>query len=263
MFSLPTLRLAGFALAFAFAIAAQAQTVVRVLHYNIHRDVGGTDSNVSSQPALAKVVNHLAPDVWAINELGGNIVAFNATTATSNSNAQKRQAEADTDVVNLQNGLAAHVRDAAVMAGDWNETEEAGETDNWKTGAIGGTLPNGSAFGLAAPIVSRLPAMLSGSGSVNPALRSVVTGCRDEFGAGTNPRDAASAFRIVSITRSVADVQIAWPTISGKRYQVQWRESLSAGTWSALQNNIAGTGGVLVATDSAAAQRFYRVVTLP
>ena len=74
-------RLASFAIACVLALTAQAQTVVRVLHYNIHRDIGGTDSNVASQPALAKVVNHLAPDVWAINELGGNGSAFNATTA--------------------------------------------------------------------------------------------------------------------------------------------------------------------------------------
>ena len=66
---------------FGLVEMAGAQTVVRILHYNIHRDVGGADSNVGSQPALAKVVNHLAPDVWAINELGGNNSGFNAITA--------------------------------------------------------------------------------------------------------------------------------------------------------------------------------------
>ncbi len=67
--------------AFLVATALQAQTNVRVLTYNIHRDIGGSDSNTSSQPALAKVVNYLDPDIWTINELGGNDVAFNATTA--------------------------------------------------------------------------------------------------------------------------------------------------------------------------------------
>ena len=230
------------------AETASAQTVVRILHYNIHRDVGGTDSNTASQPALAKVVNYLAPDVWALNELGGNSTSFNATTAhdtlvafinanltifgpspqenvnyfiyigesiagqadtfikpaivsrypflatqtysdanasagypamrglvsaqvnlpgavelgvftthlkassfsdsaaTSDANAQKRQAEVETDAVNLQAWLAAHTGDAAVMMGDWNETEEATETDNWKNGPIGGTLPNGRIY---------------------------------------------------------------------------------------------------------------------
>jgi endonuclease/exonuclease/phosphatase family metal-dependent hydrolase len=59
----------------------KAQTEVRVLTYNIQRDIGGSDSNISAQPALAKVVNYLKPDIWTINELGGSNVAFNATTA--------------------------------------------------------------------------------------------------------------------------------------------------------------------------------------
>ena len=66
-----------------------------------------------------------------------------------------------------------------------------------------------------------------------------------------------------AVVASVANGQIAWPTVFGKRYQLQWRESLSAGTWSVLQNNIAGTGAVWIGTDSAAAPGFYRVVTLP
>lgn len=63
------------------AVASPAQTNVRVLDYNIRRDIGGSDSNTAAQPALAKIVNYLAPDVWTINELGGNNVSFNAATA--------------------------------------------------------------------------------------------------------------------------------------------------------------------------------------
>lgn len=569
MFALPKLLLIAVLALFGvvFVSRAGAQTVVRVLHYNIHRDVGGTDSNVASQPALAKVVNHLAPDVWAINELGGNSSTFNATTAhdtlvafinanltifganpqegvnyflyigasiagqadtfikpaivsrwpflatqtysdanaaagypamrglvsaqvnlpgavelgvftthlkassfsdttaTSNTNAQKRQAEAETDVGNLQSWLAAHTGDAAVMMGDWNETEEAGETDNWKAGAIGDTLPNGSVYhpvttlrgaGFTDPLplsiagnrdtidaaspnarfdylfyrashltylsgtvfdtkqinaAGQLAALNAANGTsfvagdsasasdhlpvlevflvspgtpylssqaatgldsttaalnaaINPngfattwrvelgtttaygltslsqtlaagtanvnALLNVAglapgtvyhfrivaqnsagtsTGAdqtfttaafldsdgdgipngwetanalnpnlasdalldadgdgvsnRDEYAAGTNPRDATSVFRIVSVARTVTNVEIAWPTVFGKRYQLQWRDSLSTGTWSVLQDNIAGTGGVWIATDSTTVQRFYRPVTLP
>src|SRR6478672_8460840 len=68
------------ALFFAFTLALEAQTNVRVLTYNIHRDIGASDSNISSQPALAKVVNYLNPDIWTINELGGNDPTFSATT---------------------------------------------------------------------------------------------------------------------------------------------------------------------------------------
>ena len=69
------------ALFFAFTLALEAQTNVRLLTYNIHRDIGASDSNISAQPALAKVVNYLNPDIWTINELGGNNVAFNPTIA--------------------------------------------------------------------------------------------------------------------------------------------------------------------------------------
>lgn len=212
-------------------VCAQAQTTVRVLDYNIHRDIGGSDSNVSSQSALAKVVNYLAPDVWTINELGGNNAAFNATTAhndlatfvkqdltifgtspvegvnffiyvgaltdgyianaivsrypilssqtysdatpgfnslrgltmalidvpgaidlgiftahlkalNSDANAEKRQGEADVDSANVASWMSAHPNAATVLTGDFNETEEPGETANWSGHQIGNPLPN-------------------------------------------------------------------------------------------------------------------------
>ncbi|MEP7014866.1 MAG: endonuclease/exonuclease/phosphatase family protein [Verrucomicrobiota bacterium] len=77
------LRLACGALALLIASLdlLSAQTAVRVLDYNIHRDIGASDSNISAQPALAKIVNYLNPDIWTINELGGNNVSFNSTNA--------------------------------------------------------------------------------------------------------------------------------------------------------------------------------------
>ncbi len=76
-------RTSALALVWLFlgALEVGAQLSIRVLDYNIHRDLGGTDSNVSAQPALAKVVNYLRPDVWTINELGGNSASFNASFA--------------------------------------------------------------------------------------------------------------------------------------------------------------------------------------
>ena len=214
------------------ACAATAQVNVRVLHYNIHRDIGGSDSNFSAQPALAKIVNYLAPDVWTINELGGNNVSFNATAAhdylvafirdnvtifgrnpqenvnyfvylssiddnfetvaivsrypftstttysdangsfralrgfprasinvngtgidiftahlkalNSDTDAEKRQGEAQVDNSNVRSWLASHGSDAVIVTGDWNETEEPGETTNWSRHQIGDLLPNNS-----------------------------------------------------------------------------------------------------------------------
>ena len=552
----------------ALAATSYAQTVVRVLHYNIHRDIGGTDSNFASQPALAKVVNHLAPDIWTINELGGNNAGINFTTvhdqlvafintsltifgpspqenvnyfiyvgqrtdgfitsgivsrypflatqtysdaypaesvpalrglvsahvdlpgsvemgvftthlkassfsdstATSTLNAKKRQGEATTDAANLAVWLAAHPGDGALMTGDWNETEEVGETDNWKAGAIGdpipatgfiyhpvttlreagfsdplplsisgkratidaaspnarfdylfylashltylsGTIfdtkqinaagqlaalnaaagtsfiagdsvsasdhlpvlevflvgpglpyiisqtasgidsttallnmainPNGlpttwrvdlgatSAYGLS----SLTQSLAAGTANVNASLNvaalapgttyhfrifsqnssGVSTGAdqmfttaafldsdgdgipngweaanglnpnlagdalldadgdgvsnRDEYASGTDPRNPASALRISAIENSGAGCVISWPSAFGKRYQVQCRASLAVGTWDVLQSAIAGTGGTVSISDSAAVQtqgqRFYRVVAVP
>src|SRR6266404_377373 len=212
------------------ACSAVAQTKVRVLSYNIHRDIGGSDSNFTAQPALAKIVNYLAPDVWAINELGGNNVAFSATAAhdylvgfirnnvtifgptpqegvnyfiylsaindnfdtvaivsrypftdtitysdasgsfralrglarasvnvsgtqldvftthlkalNSNTDAERRQSEAQVDNANIRNWITSHLSDAIVVTGDWNETEEPGETTNWSGHHIGDSLPN-------------------------------------------------------------------------------------------------------------------------
>jgi endonuclease/exonuclease/phosphatase family metal-dependent hydrolase len=210
--------------------AATAQINVRVLHYNIHRDIGGSDSNFSAQPALARIVNYLKPDVWTINELGGNNAPFSATAAhdyliafirdnvtifglspqenvnyfvylstfddnfetvaivsrypftstttysdasgsfralrgfprasinvngsaidiftahlkalNSNTDAEKRQGEAQVDNSNMKSWLASHAADAVVVTGDWNETEEPGETTNWSGHHIGDLLPN-------------------------------------------------------------------------------------------------------------------------
>ena len=66
--------------------ALHAQATVRVLTYNTHRDIGGTDSLVSDQGALAKVVNYLNPDVWNINEIGGQNSTYNYNTASAGLN---------------------------------------------------------------------------------------------------------------------------------------------------------------------------------
>src|SRR5678810_1089316 len=80
---LPPRRLRSIAIAvFAFAaLQAQGQLTFRVLDWNVHRDFGGADSDTAAQPALAKIVNYLEPDIWTINEVGGSNSSFNATVA--------------------------------------------------------------------------------------------------------------------------------------------------------------------------------------
>ncbi|HEX5176133.1 MAG TPA: endonuclease/exonuclease/phosphatase family protein, partial [Chthoniobacteraceae bacterium] len=66
---------------FLAGISVAQGAIVRVLDYNIHRGFGGTDSNSGAQPALAKIVNYLRPDIWTLNEVGGNSAGFNSAGA--------------------------------------------------------------------------------------------------------------------------------------------------------------------------------------
>jgi endonuclease/exonuclease/phosphatase family metal-dependent hydrolase len=555
-------RLAAALFALFCGVGAHAQTVVRVLQYNIHRDIGGADSNTASQPALAKVINYLSPDVWTINELGGNNAGINFTTAhdtlvafintqltvfganpvegqnyfiylgqrtdgyiiqaivsrypflstqtysdansgypalrglvrahidlpgsvelgvftahlkalNSTTDAAKRQAEATADAATVASWMAAQGGDGAVMTGDFNESEEPGDADNWSglstigdpitmadgttqiyrpittlRGAalddagptsikgnrdtIDATTPdarfdyilhrsshltylsgqvfdtkqhtavqlstlnvaNGTSFVVAdsasasdhlpvlevflaspgpgyvaaqsasslASTTTTLNATINPNGfattwkielgtttaygltsfsqtiaagrvnadvafnvaglapgtiyhfrvvtqnsvgtsvgtdrtfttaafvdsdgdeipndwetaqGLNPNLASDAaldadgdgTNNRDEYRAGTNPRSTSSVFRITSIVRTGSDFVISWPSIFGKRYQLETRPSYTSGSWTSLQTNLPGTGATMSATDTgvapAATQRLYRVVTVP
>lgn len=253
------MRVASGALALFIATlgSLNAQTTVRVLDYNIHRDIGASDSNISAQPALAKIVNYLKPDVWTINELGGNDVNFNATNAhnflvtfiqtklaifganpqeninffiymstiddgfetvaivsrysfasthtysdagggfgslrglasasvnvpggtkldlftthlkalSTTSDAQERQAEANVDSLNISNWIASHPADAVAVTGDWNETEDPGESCNWSGHQIGDTLPgSGQAY---QPVTT-----MHSAGLIDPSPASIAT----------------------------------------------------------------------------------------
>ena len=49
---------------------------------------------------------------------------------------------------------------------------------------------------------------------------------------------------------------------TNRRYDVDWRSSLTGGTWNLLTNDVAGTGGVVTVSDPGALSlpmRFYRV----
>jgi hypothetical protein len=84
-----------------------------------------------------------------------------------------------------------------------------------------------------------------------------------EFGAGTNPLDVASALRISQVQPSGAHMIVSFPSALGKIYRVDRSDAMSANSWVAVQDNIPGTGGTVQITDTntaAQARRFYRVV---
>jgi fibronectin type 3 domain-containing protein len=84
-----------------------------------------------------------------------------------------------------------------------------------------------------------------------------------EFAAGTNPNSAASALRVGNVTINGNDLVVSFSSISGKTYRLERSSTLQSGSWTTVQDNIAGTGGVVTVTDANAASRsksFYRVV---
>jgi hypothetical protein len=65
---------------------------------------------------------------------------------------------------------------------------------------------------------------------------------------------------ITSVTLSNGAVTLAWPSISNRVYQVQFKDSLM-GNWSNLPGDVIGSGGAASKTDaSGASLRFYRLV---
>ncbi len=83
--------------------------------------------------------------------------------------------------------------------------------------------------------------------------------------AGTDPRSAASKFRISALQKSANDVQISFPTVVGKEYLAKRKDELSA-VWADFGDPVVGTGGAVEIVDvggAARSQRFYCIEVRP
>jgi hypothetical protein len=54
---------------------------------------------------------------------------------------------------------------------------------------------------------------------------------RAEYQSGTDPRNAASVLRVISITRGAGTLQLTFAAVTGYGYAIQKRASLETGTW--------------------------------
>jgi hypothetical protein len=84
-----------------------------------------------------------------------------------------------------------------------------------------------------------------------------------EFAAGTNPNDRNSLLKISQVQTSGNDRLVSFPTVSGKIYRLEASNTLQSGSWTTVQDNIAGNGGTVQVTDTGGAaqpRRFYRVL---
>ena len=87
-----------------------------------------------------------------------------------------------------------------------------------------------------------------------------------EFAAGTNPLDPTSALCITSTAQSGSDVTLAFDSIQGKAYQIQYNDVFPINSWAALGSTVAGTGSSVQVLDSNGASRttrLYRVQIVP
>jgi len=67
---------------------------------------------------------------------------------------------------------------------------------------------------------------------------------------------------ITALELTGSDVSVRFTTQAGRFYDVEWRNELTAGSWTSLATNVTGTGGVVTVTEPRVAglrQRFYRV----
>jgi alpha-D-xyloside xylohydrolase len=87
-----------------------------------------------------------------------------------------------------------------------------------------------------------------------------------EYAAGTGPQDSTNRLRITAVQRAGNDVLLNFPTVLGRKYRVEYRDDMAAGSWQPLQTNVTGTDGMVSITDAGAAglaKRFYRAFLLP
>jgi len=69
----------------------------------------------------------------------------------------------------------------------------------------------------------------------------------------------------LTVWSSANNLLMSWPAPAGQSYQVQFKDDLSAGTWTPLGARLPGTGASITLTNdlTLSAQRFYRLEILP
>jgi beta-glucanase (GH16 family) len=84
-----------------------------------------------------------------------------------------------------------------------------------------------------------------------------------EWLAGTDPRDAASRFKLHVLAASPGGVHFTWPAIPGRRYTVESSQDLAAQTWQEVASQVSVDGGPSTLhfqqVPPAGARRFYRL----
>ncbi|MGZ4982810.1 MAG: hypothetical protein ACXV9Q_01810 [Chthoniobacterales bacterium] len=88
-----------------------------------------------------------------------------------------------------------------------------------------------------------------------------------EYLTGTDPQDAKSNLRITAFSRIGANALVNFFVVPGKTYQLEYKNSLSDPTWTAIGSPFtAPAAGQVQFPDpnaSTQTQRFYRILERP
>lgn len=133
------------------------------------------------------------------------------------------------------------------ISGDWLVIESDADFDG---------LPDSYELAHTSPASATA---LAANGDLDGDGRSNV----DEYFAGTNPEDANSVLRIVSVARAGTTCTIKFNAVAQKRYRLEYKQSLTNANWqnAGLPDLVSGVTGIAQFTDLSAAppRKLYRV----
>jgi hypothetical protein len=88
-----------------------------------------------------------------------------------------------------------------------------------------------------------------------------------EFVAGTDPTDAGSVFRVLTVAPAGGgSIQLIWSGNPARQYRAEYKDDLNAANWTAVNGTIAWNGSTASIVDASATNsihRYYRAVRLP
>ena len=230
--------------------------------------VNGEGTNVlSGSPVLTTVAVTNSPvGSYAITNEAGSLVATNYTLALGNGTLSVTGAVL---TVSVNTGIMANnkVYDGTtaatisltnltltgVVGGDMVSLSTNNYTANFTTANVGTNIP-----------VNVSGLTLSGTGASNYILMQPIT-----LAANITPKALTIASGlpspvITSINLTNGVVTIAWDSVTGGVYRVQYENSLNGGGWTDLSPDVTATNSTATQTNAigSAPQRFYRVKML-
>jgi len=89
---------------------------------------------------------------------------------------------------------------------------------------------------------------------------------RNEFMAGTDPKNDGSVFRVLTVVAAGGGArQLIWSATPGRQYRAEFKDDATAPQWTPVSGTIVwnGTMASIIDTSATGTHRFYRAVRLP